>query len=84
MAFVFSKRHAPATVSGVRSTGLGQADPVIRARSLGEAVQFVANAAPQYDIGAVAITVADPAVGRLGSLEVKALWREYGERWTRE
>jgi hypothetical protein len=84
MASVFRMRHAPATVSGVRSTGQGQADPVIRVRSLGEAIRFVANAYPQYDIGAVAIRCGDVSIGSLGSLEVKALWREYGERLTQE
>ncbi|MBZ9775276.1 hypothetical protein [Mesorhizobium sp. CO1-1-8] len=84
MASVFRMRHAPATVSGVRSTGQGQADPVIRVRSLGEAIRFVANAHPQYDISAVAISCGDPSVTRLGSLEVKVLWREYGERLTQE
>ena len=84
MASVFRMRHAPATVSGVRSTGQGQADPVIRVHSLGEAIRFVANAYAQYDVSAVAITPRDPSIPRLGSLEVKALWREYGERLTRE
>ncbi|MCA0045674.1 hypothetical protein LB577_01680 [Mesorhizobium sp. B283B1A] len=84
MASVFRVRHAPATVSGVRSTGQGQADPVIRVHSLGEAVRFVANAFANYDISAVAITCGDPSIPRLGSLEVKALWREYGERLTQE
>lgn len=84
MASVFRVRHAPATVSGVRSTGQGQADPVIRVQSLGEAVRFVANAFANYDISAVAITCGDPSIPRLGSLEVKALWREYGERLTQE
>ncbi|RUU80936.1 MULTISPECIES: hypothetical protein [unclassified Mesorhizobium] len=84
MASVFRMRHAPATVSGVRSTGQGQADPVIRVRSLGEAIRFVANAYPQYDIGAVAISCGDVSIGSLGNLEVKALWREYGERLTQE
>ncbi|MER9306218.1 hypothetical protein NKJ06_15605 [Mesorhizobium sp. M0293] len=84
MASVFRMRNAPATVSGVRSTGQGQADPVIRVRSLGEAIRFVAHAYPQYDISAVAINCGDPSVTRLGSLEAKALWREYGERLTQE
>ncbi|MER8696095.1 hypothetical protein NKI77_28275 [Mesorhizobium opportunistum] len=84
MASVFRVRHAAATVSGVRSTGQGQADPVIRVHSLGEAVRFVANAFANYDISAVAITCGDPSIPRLGSLEVKALWREYGERLTQE
>ncbi|RWN47669.1 MAG: hypothetical protein EOS03_09155 [Mesorhizobium sp.] len=84
MASVFRMRHAPATVSGVRSTGQGQADPVIRVRSLGEAIRFAANAYPQYDIGAVAISCGDVSIGSLGNLEVKALWREYGERLTQE
>jgi hypothetical protein len=69
---------------GFRSTGQGQADPVIRVRSLGEAIRFVANAYPQYDISAVTITSSDPSAPRLGSLEVKALRREYGERWSEE
>ncbi len=84
MASVFRGRHAPATVSGVRSTGHGQADPVIRVRSLGEAISFVANAFPHYDVSDVAIVPGDPSIPRLGSLEVKALWREYGESLTRE
>ena len=84
MASVFRMRHAPATVSGVRSTGQGQADPIIRVRSLGEAIRFVANAFPNYDISAVAISPGDPSIPRLGSLEAKALWREYGEHWTLE
>ncbi|ARP64722.1 hypothetical protein A9K65_016145 [Mesorhizobium sp. WSM1497] len=84
MASVFRMRHAPATVSGVCSTGQGQADPVIRVRSLGEAIRFVANAYPQYDVGAVAISCGDVSIGNLGNLEVKALWREYGERLTQE
>ena len=53
-------------------------------KSLGEAIRFVANAYAQYDVSAVAITPRDPSIPRLGSLEVKALWREYGERLTRE
>jgi hypothetical protein len=77
-------RHAPASVSGVRSTGQGQADPVIRVNSLGDAIRFVASAFPHYDISAVAITCGDPSIPRLDSLDVKALWREYGERLVRE
>ncbi|RWN27751.1 MAG: hypothetical protein EOR97_24560 [Mesorhizobium sp.] len=84
MASVFRMRHAQATVSGVRSTGQGQADPVIRVRSLGEAIRFVANAYPQYDISAVAISCGDVSISSLGNLEVNALWREYGERLTQE
>ncbi|WP_214470029.1 hypothetical protein [Mesorhizobium sp. dw_380] len=84
MASVFRMRHAPASVSGVRSTGQGQADPVIRVHSLGEAIRFVANAYLNYDVSAVAIVCGDPAIPRLGSLEVRALWREYGERLTQE
>ncbi|MFB9981243.1 hypothetical protein ACFSQQ_19500 [Mesorhizobium kowhaii] len=84
MASVFRMRHAPASVSGVRSTGQGQADPIIRVRSLGEAIRFVAHAFPQYDISAVAIISGDPSIPHLGGLEVKALWREYGERWSEE
>ncbi|TPM38112.1 hypothetical protein [Mesorhizobium sp. B2-3-4] len=84
MASVFRMRHAPATVSGVRSTGQGQADPIIRVHSLGEAIRFVANAYPNYDISASAIDCGDRSIPRLGSLEVKALWREYGERLTQE
>lgn len=68
----------------MRSTGQGQADPIIRVRSLGEAIRFVAHAYPQYDISAVAIAAADPSIPRLGGLDVKALWREYGERLTQE
>jgi hypothetical protein len=84
MASVFRMRHAPASVSGVRSTGQGQADPVIRVHSLGEAIRFVVNAYPSYDISAVAIVCGDPSIPHLGSLEAKALWREYGERLTQE
>ena len=84
MASVFRMRHAPATVSGVRSIGQGQADPVIGRRSLGEAIRFVAAAHLHYDISAVAIAYGDPSTPRLGSLEVKALWREYGERWSED
>ncbi|WP_245520935.1 MULTISPECIES: hypothetical protein [unclassified Mesorhizobium] len=60
MASVFRMRHAPATVSGVRSTGQGQADPIIRVHSLGEAIRFVAHAYPNYDISTVAIDCGDP------------------------
>ena len=84
MASVFRVRHAPATVSGVRSTGQGQADPIIRVRSLGEAIRFVAHAFPQYDISAVAIIPGDPSIPRLGGPEAQALWREYGEGLTQE
>jgi hypothetical protein len=84
MASVFRMRHAPASVSGVRSTGQGQADPVVRVNSLGDAIRFVASAFPHYDISAVAITCGDPSIPRLDSLDVKALWREYGERLVRE
>ena len=84
MASVFRMRHAPASVSGVRSTGQGQADPVIRGNSLGDAIRFVASAFPHYDISTVAITCGDPSIPRLDSLDVKALWREYGERLTQE
>ena len=84
MASVFRMRHAPASVSGVRSTGQGQADPIIRVHSLGEAIRFVANAFPNYDISTAAITPGDPSIPRLGSLEAKALWREYGERWSED
>ncbi|MET2825860.1 hypothetical protein [Mesorhizobium shangrilense] len=81
MASVFRMRHAPATVSGVRSIGQGQADPIFRPRSLGEAIQLVASAYPHYDISAAVIAYGDPPTPRLGSLEAKMLWREYGERW---
>lgn len=84
MASVFRMRHAPASVSGVRSTGQGQADPMVRVNSLGDAIRFVASAFPHYDISAVAITCGDPSIPRLDSLDVKALWREYGERLTQE
>ncbi|QKD02966.1 hypothetical protein [Mesorhizobium loti] len=84
MASVFRMRHAPASVSGVRSTGQGQADPVVRVNSLGDAIRFVANAYPNYDISAVTIVCGDPSIPRLGSLDVKSLWREYGERLTQE
>ncbi|MEI9419243.1 hypothetical protein [Mesorhizobium sp. Cs1321R2N1] len=52
--------------------------------SLGEAIRFVAGAYPNYDIGTVAIDCGDPSIPRFGSLEVRALWREYGERLTEE
>ncbi|OBQ74513.1 hypothetical protein [Mesorhizobium erdmanii] len=84
MASVYRMRHAPATVSGVRSTGQGQADPVIRVNSLGEAIRFLANAFPNYDISTAAVDCGDPSIPRLDSLDVKAVWREYGEQLTRE
>jgi hypothetical protein len=84
MASVFRMRHAPATVSGVRSIGQGQADPVIGTRPLGEAIRFVVNAHPHYDISTVSITYGDGATPRLGGREVEALWLEYGNRWTEE
>ena len=40
------------------------------------------NAIPHYDISAVAITYGEPSRRRLGGREVKALWLEYGSRWT--
>ena len=49
--------------------------------SLGEAIRFVANAFPNYDISTVTISCGDSSIPRLGRLGVKALWREYGERW---
>ncbi|MES0041580.1 hypothetical protein [Mesorhizobium sp. M0091] len=82
MASVFRMRHAPATVSGVRSVGQGQADPVIGRRPLGEAIRFVIDAHPHYDIGGVSIAYGDGSA--LGSREVKALWAEYGRRWMEE
>ena len=84
MASVFRMRHAPATVSGVRSVGRGQADPVISRRPLGEAIRFVVDADPHYDISAVSIAFGDGSAPRLGSREVKALWVEYGHRWMEE
>jgi hypothetical protein len=84
MASVFRMRHAPATVSGVRSVGRGQADPVISRRPLGEAIRFVIDADPHYDISAVSIAFGDGSAPRLGSREVKALWDEYGHRWMEE
>ena len=84
MASVFRMRHAPATVSGVRSVGRGQADPVISRRPLGEAIRFVVDADPHYDISAVSIAFGDGSAPRLGSMEVKALWAEYGRRWMEE
>ena len=84
MATVFRMRHAPATVSGIRSIGQGQADPVIGTRPLGEAIRFVFNAHPNCDISAVAITYGDHATPRLGNREVRALWAEYGSRLTEE
>ena len=84
MASVFRMRHAPATVSGVRSVGQGQADPVIGRRPLGEAIRFVIDAHPHYDISGVSIAYGDGSAPRLGSREVKALWAEYGRRWMEE
>jgi len=84
MASMFRMRHAPARVSGVRSIGAGQADPVISTRPLGEAIRFVVDAHPHYDISAVAITYGDGSAPLLGSREVKALWLEYGHRWMEE
>lgn len=84
MASVFRMRHAPATVSGVRSVGRGQADPVISRRPLGEAIRFVVDADPHYDISAVSIAFGAGSAPRLGSREVKALWAEYGRRWLEE
>jgi len=82
MASMFRMRHAPAKVSGVRSIGAGQADPVIGMRPLGEAIRFVIDAHPHYDISAVAISCGDGP--SLGPREVKALWLEYGRRWMEE
>ena len=39
MASVFRMRHLPASISGVRSLGRGQADPIFHSRQLGEAIQ---------------------------------------------
>jgi hypothetical protein len=82
MASVFRMRHAPASISGIRSLGRGQADPVFSSRSLGEAIRLVASAHLHYDISGAVITYGDPSTPRIGNLEVKALWREYGERWS--
>ncbi|MER8860832.1 hypothetical protein NKI09_24780 [Mesorhizobium sp. M0757] len=84
IASVFRMRQAPATVSGVRSVGQGQADPVIGRRPLGEAIRFVIDAHPHYDISCVSIAYGDGSAPRLGSREVKALWAEYGRRWMEE
>lgn len=84
MASMFRMRHAPAKVSGVRSIGAGQADPVIGTRPLGEAIRFVINAEPHYDISSVVISYGEPSTPHLGSRDVKALWLEYGNRWMEE
>ena len=59
MASVFRMRHVPASISGVRSLGRGQADPIFHSRPLGEAIRFIAQAEGQYDLSAVAIFYGD-------------------------
>ncbi|OBQ94134.1 hypothetical protein [Mesorhizobium sp. AA23] len=80
MASVFRMRHAPAGISGVRSLGRGQADPVFHSRPLGEAIRFIAEADGQYDLSAVAISYGDRSTPPLGACEIKQLWAEYGVR----
>ena len=82
MASVFRMRHVPASISGVRSLGRGQADPIFNSRPLGEAIRFIAQAEGQYDLSAVAISYGDRSTAPLGYREVKQLWAEYGERLT--
>lgn len=80
MASVFRMRHVPASISGVRSLGRGQADPIFHSRPLGEAIRFIAEADGQYDLSAVAISYGDRSTPALGCREAKQLWSEYGER----
>jgi len=80
MASVFRMRHVPASISGVRSLGRGQADPFFHSRPLGEAIRFIAQAEGQYDLSAVAIFYGDRQTPPLGNREIKQLWSEYGER----
>ena len=80
MASVFRMRHLPAGISGVRSLGRGQADPIFHSRQLGEAIRFIAEADGQYDLSAVAISYGDRSTPPLGSREIKQLWTEYGKR----
>lgn len=80
MASVFRMRHVPASISGVRSLGRGQADPIFHSRPLGEAIRFIAQADGQYDLSAVAVAYGDRQTPPLGSREVKQLWAEYGQR----
>ena len=81
MASVFRMRHVPASISGVRSLGRGQADPIFHSRPLGEAIRFIAQADGQYDLSAVAIAYGDRQTPPLGNREIRQLWSEYGERW---
>ncbi|RWM04982.1 MAG: hypothetical protein E5X74_29180 [Mesorhizobium sp.] len=80
MASVFRMRHVPASISGVRSLGRGQADPIFHSRPLGEAIRFIAEADGQYDLSAVAISYGDRSTTPLSCREAKQLWAEYGER----
>lgn len=84
MASVFRMRHVPASISGVRSLGQGQADPVFHSRPLGEAIRFIVHADGQYDLSAVAISYGDRSTPPLGGREAKQLWAEYGQRWMEE
>ncbi|PBB85458.1 hypothetical protein [Mesorhizobium sp. WSM3876] len=81
MASVFRMRHAPASISGVRSLGRGQANPIFHSRPLGEAIRVIAQADGQYDLIAVAITYGDRSTPPLGGREIRLLWAEYGQRW---
>ncbi|MDX8526314.1 hypothetical protein RFM68_17580 [Mesorhizobium sp. MSK_1335] len=81
MASVFRMRHVPASISGVRSLGRGQADPIFHSRPLGEAIRFIAQAEGQYDLSAAAIAFGDRQTPPLGNSEVRQLWSEYGQRW---
>jgi hypothetical protein len=80
MASVFRMRHAPASISGVRSLGQGQADPIFHSRPLGEAIRFITHADGQYDLSAVAVAYGDRSTPPLGTREIKQLWAEYGPR----
>ncbi|MBZ9763246.1 hypothetical protein LB553_20510 [Mesorhizobium sp. CA8] len=81
MASVFRMRHVPASISGVRSLGRGQADPIFHSRPLGEAIRFIAQAEGQYDHSAVAVFYGDRQTPPLGNREIRQLWKEYGQRW---
>lgn len=81
MASVFRMRYVPASISGVRSLGRGQADPIFHSRPLGEAIRFIAEAEGQYDLSAVAVSYGDRQTPPLGNREIRQLWNEYGERW---
>ncbi|WP_245517196.1 MULTISPECIES: hypothetical protein [unclassified Mesorhizobium] len=73
-------RHVSASISGVRSLGRGQADPIFHSRPLGEAIRFIAEGDGQYDLSAVAISYGDRSTPPLVGGEIKQLWSEYGMR----